>query len=105
MLTRLERSPYVMHQIQRIMALRASKTTVSTMWESIMSGSTARSIEMHPCCASWQVFESSGVESLYTGSHAKTFAPDYAVEKSPPSQTIKNIAALAGMVGSETRAF
>ncbi len=105
MLTRLERSPYVMHQIQRIMALMASKTTVSTMWESIMFGSTARPVEMHPCCASWQVFESPGVESLFTGSHAKAFAPDYAVEKSPPSQTIKDIAALAGMVGSETRPF
>ena len=72
------------------------------MWESIMFGSTARPVEIHPCCASWQVFESPGVEAL---SHAKTFAPDYAVEKSPQSQTIKNIAALAGMVGSETRAF
>jgi hypothetical protein len=103
MLTRLERSPYVMSQIQGIMTLGASKTTISTKWESIMSGSTTRPVEMYSCCASWQAFESPGVEPLYTGPNAKTFAPDYAVEKSPPSQTIKHIAALTSMVGSEAR--
>jgi hypothetical protein len=56
---------------------------------------------MRSCCASWQVFESPGVEPSYTGPNAKIFAPDYAVEKSPPSQTIKDIAALTSMVGSE----
>jgi hypothetical protein len=102
-LMRLERSPYVMSQIQGIMTLGASKTTISAKWESIMSGSTTRLVEMHPCCVSWQVFESPGVEPLYTGPNAKTFAPDYAVEKSPSSQTIKDIAALTSGMGSEAR--
>ena len=67
-----------------------------------MSGSTTRPVEMCSCFSSWQVFESPGVEPLYTGRNAKTFAPGYAVEKTPPSQTIKHLAALTSMVGSET---
>ena len=101
MLTRLERLPYVMSHIQGIMTLGASKTTISTKLESIMSGSTTRPVEMRSCCAMWQVFEVPGVEPLYTGPNAKIFAPDYAVGKSPLWQTIKHLAALTSMVVSD----
>ena len=46
-----------------------------------MSGSTTRPVALRPCCANWQVLKSPGVEPLYTGPHAKTFAPDYGVAR------------------------